>query len=100
MPHVNDGNVKDSEKFGLPVPLYTLLLTVLYIFFVHQYHWKIINLVLLNTVHLECDSFSVSAVNIGEGILKGRLLGGVKSLWKKFIACKTKIVTFDDRLLG
>ena len=55
---------------------------------------------LLDSVHSDFSSFSLSAVDDRE-LLVGRPYGGLSFMWRKSLAPALKIVTFDDeRLLG
>ena len=54
-----------------------------------------------SSLHAEVDSFSISAVDLGREILKGRPYGGVTYIWKKSISKYVTIKQYDDsRILG
>ena len=56
---------------------------------------------LLNKVHPDFNSYSISSVDVGAGVLVGRPYGGLSVLWRNSLSPVCDVVLFDDnRLLG
>ena len=56
---------------------------------------------LLDNVHNQFNSFSLSSVNIQDNVLVGRPYGGISILWHKSYAPCSNIIQYDDdRLMG
>ena len=67
-----------------------------------QETWLLPNEVgLLNNVHKDFNSFSLSSVNTHDKVLVGRPFGGISILWNKSLAQFSNVIQYDDdRLMG